>query len=111
MGGEHIFDLEGRDVLGVADNRVLDSAGDPHIAVGVDQPEIAGAQPAFIVERVGVERGLRVAQEALRSLEPQLPLVPDGQFGFVVVDHANAHPRYRCADGVIEHLGRGVKRR
>ncbi len=99
MGGEHIFDLEGRDVLGVADDRILDSACDADVAVGVDHSEVAGAQPAILVERVGVERGIRVAEEALRSLEPQL-----------TIDHAHANPRYRCADGVVEHLRRGVKR-
>jgi hypothetical protein len=110
VGGQHIFDLEGRNILCVADDRVFDTAGDTDIAAGIDQPQIAGAQPAFLIERVGVECRVRIAEEALGSLEPQLTFMPDGQFDFSVVDHADADPWYRRAHGVVEHLRRGSKR-
>jgi hypothetical protein len=67
MGGEHIFDLEGRNILRVADDRIPDATGNADVAVCIDQPEIARAQPAVLVERVGVQCGVGVAEKGSRD--------------------------------------------
>jgi hypothetical protein len=41
MGGEHIFDLEGRNILSVADDRIPATTGNADVAVCIDPPEIA----------------------------------------------------------------------
>ena len=64
--GGHIFDLQGRNIFRVADDCILDATRHADVAVRVHQSEIAGAQPAVFVERVFVERGIGIAEEALR---------------------------------------------
>ena len=69
---QDVLDLAGGDVLGVADDDVLQPAGDGDVAGVGDDAEVAGAEVALLVERVGVERGVGVAQEELRAAEAQL---------------------------------------
>ena len=90
---ERFLDLQRRDVLGVADDDVLDPTGHAHVAVGVDDPEVAGAEPAVGVERGGVERGVDVPEEALRTAEPELALLAGRALPLVAGDHADAHAR------------------
>ena len=52
---EHVLDLLGRHVLALADDDVLDPAGDEDRAVRVEAAEVAGVQEAVGGERVGVE--------------------------------------------------------
>src|SRR6266542_2505437 len=46
------LDLLGIDVLAAADDHVLDPVDDPQVAVGVEDADVAGVQPA-VAERVG----------------------------------------------------------
>ena len=55
MAVEHVLDLLGRDVLALADDDVLDPAGDEDRAVRVEAAEVAGVQEAVGGERVRVE--------------------------------------------------------
>lgn len=76
MGRERILDLEGGDVLRVADDRVFGATGDADVAVRIDQAEIACAQPPVVVESLGVQRRIGVTEETLGALESQLPSWP-----------------------------------
>src|SRR5258708_2693048 len=58
---ENVLDLLGRDVLTLADDDVLDAAGDEDRAVLVEAPEVTGAQEPVVGERVAVERAVDVA--------------------------------------------------
>jgi hypothetical protein len=83
VGGQHILDFEGGNILRVADDRIFDTTRDTDIAVCINQPEIACAQPSILVERVGVKCGVGITEEALGSLEPQLAFIPDGAVRFL----------------------------
>ena len=75
VGVEQVLHLLGRDVLAVADDHVLQPPGDGHVALGVDDAEVAAAEVPVLVEGVGVERGVEVAADDLGALEPDLPLL------------------------------------
>ncbi len=75
---EHVFDFLGRDVLALADDDVLDPAGDEDRAVLVEAAEVAGVQEAVGGERVRVERAVDVAPHHLRALHDDLALSPGG---------------------------------
>ena len=75
MRVEHVFDFLGRDVLALADDDVLDAAGDDDRAVLVEARHVAGVQPAVVGERVGVERAVDVAAHHLRALHHELAVV------------------------------------
>src|SRR5690606_25440888 len=53
VGVEHVLDLLGRDVLALADDHVLEPAGQHDVAVGADVAQVAGTEPAVVVERLG----------------------------------------------------------
>ena len=53
---EHVLDFLGRDVLALADDDVLEAAGDDDGAVLVEARQVAGVEEAVGGERVGVER-------------------------------------------------------
>ncbi len=61
VGVEEVLDLLGRDVLAMADDHVLQPAGDGHVTLGVDHPEVAAAEVALCVEGIGVEGRVEVA--------------------------------------------------
>ena len=61
VGVEQVLDLLGGDVLAVADDHVLQPTGDGHVAVGVDDAQVAAAEVAVVVEGVGVEGRVEVA--------------------------------------------------
>ena len=105
MRGQDVLDFESRDIFRVANDGILDTAGDTNIAILIQQPEISRAQPAAPVERVDVKCGVGVAEEALGSLKPQFAFTARGQFVLRVVDHADTDPRHRRTDGVVEHFG------
>ena len=72
---QHVLDLRGRDVLALADDDVLEPAGEGHVAVVVHHTEVAGTEPTLLVERVGFERGIGVALEQHRTGDADLALV------------------------------------
>ena len=72
---EHVLDFLGRDVLTLADDDVLDAAGDDHRAVLVEARHVTGVQPAVVGERAGVERRVDVAAHDLRPLHDELTVV------------------------------------
>src|SRR5690606_21320366 len=95
-----LLDLERRDVLGVADDEVLETTGDPDVAVTIDQTEVAGAEPAIGVEGVGIQGGVDVALEALRSPESQLALLADLELPFAIAHHAHLDAGDGSPDGL-----------
>ena len=56
VGVQELLDLGHRHLLAAAVDHVLDPAGDPHVAVGVDPGQIAGAVPAVGGDRLGGQR-------------------------------------------------------
>ena len=72
MADEDVLDLLRRDVLAVADDDVLGSAGDHEVVVVEPAAEVAGAEVAVLVEGVGVVLGVQVAHQHLRSARPDL---------------------------------------
>ena len=71
MGDEQRFDLLRRDVLAAADDDVLQPVDDREVLAVVHR-EVAGAEPAVVDERVGVERRVEVADEHLGPAREQL---------------------------------------
>ena len=71
MGHEQRLDLLGGDVLAAADDDVLQPVDDREVLAVVHR-EVAGAEPAAVDERVGVERGVEVADEHLGTAGEQL---------------------------------------
>ena len=106
---QRVLDLERGDVLRVADDDVLDAAGDGHVAVGVDDPEVAGAEPALVVERGGVERRVDVAEEALRTAQPELALLAGRTDPAVVGHDADLDAGDRGSGRRVEHVERRVE--
>ncbi len=78
MRFELVLDLGGRDVLAAPDDDVLQAADDREPAVVVERREVAGAEPAVGVERVGVVRGIEIADAHLGPAHAQLA-VDDAQ--------------------------------
>src|SRR5918994_5544083 len=72
---QHVLDLLCADRLTLADDHVLEPAGDRDVAVGVLEAEIAGTEPPVVVERVRVERRVDVPAEEHRALDPDLTLL------------------------------------
>ncbi len=102
MGDQRILDLEGRDVLRVANHRVFEAASDAHISVGVDPTRIAGPEPTVIVERVGVQTRVHITGETLRALQPQFTFRPDPDVVSVAANNPHAHAGNGRADRVIK---------
>src|SRR5262245_34406798 len=75
MRVEEVLDLLRRDVLALADDHVLEAPGDHHVAVRVDEAEVAAAEEAVGVEAVGVEARVEVAEAALRPADAELALL------------------------------------
>src|SRR5205807_1382914 len=48
---EHVLHVGGGDVLAAPDDEVLQPAGDEQVAVGVEVAEVAGVDPAVLVDR------------------------------------------------------------
>ncbi len=99
MGEQQILHLFGRDVLAVADDDVLQPTRDHHEALVVDDAEIAGAEVAVVVEGLGVERGVEVAEHHLGGLRPQLAFLARGGEGAVERDGDQVDAGHRPALG------------
>ena len=56
---EQVLDLLGRDVLALADDDVLEPPATVRLPCSSTRAEVAGAEVAVVVERLGVERGSR----------------------------------------------------
>ena len=71
---ENVLELERRDVLAVPDDHVLEATGDNDVPLGVELTQVPRAEPTLVVERIGIEGRVHVAQEALWALQPQFPV-------------------------------------
>ena len=73
MRGEQRLELGRRDLLRVDLDQLLQAVDHEHVAVGVDAPEVAGVQPAVVVEDLGRRvRPVQVAGHRLRPADQQL---------------------------------------
>ena len=64
---QQLLDLLGADVLAAADDDVGDAVGDREVAVVVEHADVAGAVPPVVVEDRRGQRGVDVADEAVRA--------------------------------------------
>ena len=69
---EQVLDLLGGDVLALADDDVLQATGEHDVAVGADVADVAGAEPAVVVERLGGQLGVGVPLGDHRALDADL---------------------------------------
>ena len=67
-----VFDLLRGDVLTLANDDVLQPAGDRQITVRIDAAQIAGAKEASVVECLLVERSIEIALADQRAADPDL---------------------------------------
>src|SRR5262245_5037911 len=81
MRGDELLHLARADVLALADDDVLLPPGDAQEAVAVEGAEVAREEPAVLGEGVGVERGVAVAEKALRPAREDLAF--DARWGRV----------------------------
>src|SRR5439155_155821 len=75
---EEVLDLPGAELLAGADDDVLHAPGDGEVALGVEDAQVPGAEEAALVEGVGVEARVAVAEEQLRAPRPDLALAAHG---------------------------------
>src|SRR5262249_49344678 len=110
VGVEDVLDLLGGDVLPLADDHVLEPAGEHDVAVGADVAEGAGAAPAL--GGAGLRGGglVGVALEHHRALEADLAVLAGTGHRAVLGDDPDLEAGDRAADGVGELLV-GVVRR
>ena len=97
MGEQEFFDLAGIDVLAAADHQVFDPAGDPVVAAGQPQGQIARVQPALGVDRRGGGLGILVIAQ-----HHDVP--PGAQFARLVVAQ-------HCAGGRIDDFDFDARQR
>ena len=77
--GHGLLDLGRVDVLPARDDHVLDPVGYEQVPAVADVPDIAGAQPAVVGDRLGgVFRPVQVAHHSLRRPEPELTRLSGG---------------------------------
>ena len=77
--GQDLLDLGRVDVLPAGDDHVLEPVLDEEVAVVVDVPDVAGAEPAVVGDRLGGVVGLvQVAHHPLRRAEPELARLARG---------------------------------
>ena len=57
MGVDEVLNLLGVDVLAAADNHILDAAGDFEVALGRAAGQIAGVEPAVLIDGGGCGLG------------------------------------------------------
>ena len=84
--GEQVFDLLRGDVLAAADDHVLLAVGDRQVAVGVEPPDVAGAEPTAGEERVGIERRIAVTDEQFGAEADDLAVLAEADLAIVVVE-------------------------
>src|SRR5437763_86505 len=83
---QQVLDFLGADGLALADDDVLESARDRDVAVGILEAEVAGAEPAVVVEGVGIERRVHVPAAQHRALDADLTLLPRLRDGLIELD-------------------------
>ena len=105
MAVEQLLDLDDRDVLGVADDDVLDATRDADVAVHIDRPEVPGVEPSVGIDRILVERRVDVTGEALGTLKLELTLPPGAAHVAPRVHGAHRDTRRRTTDGRRDDLG------
>ena len=76
MGRQDVLDLLGSNVLATADKDVLLAVGDRQVALPVEAPDIAGAEPSSGQERLGVQRWVGVPDEEFGSAAAISPSSP-----------------------------------
>src|SRR5205823_3943436 len=99
---QQVLDFLGADGLALADDDVLEPARDRDVAVGILEAEVAGAEPAVVVEGVGIEGRVHVPAEQHRALDADLTLLPRLRDGLIELDDLDLDA-WRCA----ERYGRG----
>ena len=113
MAAQQRFDLLCRELLAAAVDDVLGAAGHRDAPLGVDEPEVAAAEPAVGVEAVAGVLRVQVAERALRAAHEELPHRAGHHVGPVGVDDADVDagqdpPVGAEADlgAVVAHAGR-----
>jgi hypothetical protein len=107
VGHEERLELGRRDLEALELDELLHPVDDREVAVLVEATDVAGVEPAVLVDRVG--RGLGVAQVALHDLGPtdeQLALPALGDVGALGIDDAALRRR----DGDPHRAGADVVR-
>ena len=108
MSRQDVLDLEHRDVLRVADDDVLQPAGDPHVSTVIDAAEVAGAEPPFGEEARGVERGVYVADKLLGPTEHEFAFGPCRDVVTRFVDDAHLDASAGTSHRARHHIGRVI---
>ncbi len=99
------------DVLAAADDDVLDPVGDGEIPVLVEHADVAGAEPALLVDGLGRQGRIRVAGEAVRPAGENLAGLPHTDVASVLVHRPHLDPLHRAAVGVDALLAWRLVRR
>src|SRR4029450_2759981 len=76
---QQLLDLLGADVLAAADDDVRHAIGDREVSLVVEHADIASPVPPFIVENLGGQLGIDVADEAVRPPTQDLPTVLESE--------------------------------
>ena len=97
---QQLFDLGRAHVLAAADDDVLQPVRDGQVSVGVDDPDVARVQPATLLDRLGGERGIGVAGEAVGAAGKDLARLADADVAAILVDGADLDTVHRFAVGV-----------
>jgi hypothetical protein len=72
--GQQVLDLAGAELLATPVDDVLAAPGDGDVAGIVDRAQVAGVEPTSVVDDLGAQRGVDVAEHALGPAHPQLAL-------------------------------------
>ena len=102
------LDLGGVRVEPAHHEHVLLPVGDVDVAVGVDEADVAGLQPAVLDGRLGGGLVVEVLLHHVEASDDELSGRAGGHVGSVVVDHAHLDTGQRTTHGVGDHLRRVV---
>src|SRR5262249_58338288 len=106
MTRDELPDLAHADLLALADDDLLEPAGDAQVSRRIDLTEVAGAEPAVDGECVGVQRRIDIADEAVRAARLDLPLGARRTRPTVLIADAHFGGRDRTAFGLAAHARR-----
>ena len=92
MTVEHFLDLDGGDVLCIADDDVLEAPRDADVSGGIDRAEVPGVEPSFGIKRSLIERRIDIAGEALWTSKEKLAFI--ARFADVLPARRRRAPRH-----------------